>query len=40
MFGRGSMDDKGPCIGWLNVVSAFQKEKIDLPLNLKVLVVF
>lgn len=25
MFGRGSTDDKGPVLGWLNVIEAHQK---------------
>lgn len=35
MFGRGSTDDKGPVLGWLNVIEAFQQTKTDIPLNLK-----
>jgi Cys-Gly metallodipeptidase DUG1 len=25
MFGRGSTDDKGPVLGWLNAIEAHQK---------------
>jgi len=35
MFGRGSTDDKGPVIGWINVLEAFKENKIDVPVNLK-----
>lgn len=34
MFGRGSTDDKGPVIAWLNVIEAHQKAGVDLPVNL------
>lgn len=36
MFGRGTTDDKGPAISWLHVVEAFNANKLDLPVNLKV----
>lgn len=35
LYGRGSTDDKGPIMGWLNVVEAHQQLGIDLPVNLK-----
>jgi Cys-Gly metallodipeptidase DUG1 len=35
LFGRGSTDDKGPVIGWLNVIEAHQKTGTELPVNLK-----
>ena len=35
MCGRGSSDDKGPVLGWLNVIEAFQKCQVDLPVNLR-----
>lgn len=35
MYGRGSTDDKGPCLGWLNVIEAHQKTNTELPVNLK-----
>jgi nonspecific dipeptidase len=35
MFGRGSSDDKGPVLGWLNVVEAYQAAKVEIPINLK-----
>ncbi|KAF3933110.1 Aminoacylase-1 [Dactylella cylindrospora] len=34
MFGRGSTDDKGPVLGWLNVIQAHQKTGLPLPVNL------
>lgn len=35
LFARGSSDDKGPIIGWLWAVEAFQKLGMELPVNLK-----
>jgi len=35
MFGRGSTDDKGPVLGWLNVIEAHQKTNTEFPVNLK-----
>ena len=34
MFGRGSTDDKGPVLGWLNAIQAHQEASIDFPVNL------
>ena len=34
MYGRGSTDDKGPVLGWLNVIQAHQEAKVDFPVNL------
>ena len=34
MFGRGSTDDKGPVLGWLNAVQAHKEAGIELPVNL------
>ncbi len=34
MYGRGSTDDKGPVLGWLNVIESHQKAGIDFPVNL------
>ncbi|CAJ0835285.1 1703_t:CDS:2 [Entrophospora sp. SA101] len=36
MVGRGSSDDKGPIIGWLNAIEAHQKAGIEFPVNLKI----
>lgn len=35
LYGRGSTDDKGPIMGWLNVIEAHQKTDTELPVNLK-----
>ncbi|GAA6001314.1 hypothetical protein JCM10207_006604 [Rhodosporidiobolus poonsookiae] len=35
LYGRGSSDDKGPILGWLNVIEAHQKTGTELPVNLK-----
>ena len=35
MFGRGSTDDKGPIMGWLNVLEAHHKLGLDLPVNMR-----
>lgn len=35
LFGRGSSDDKGPVLGWLHAVEAYQKTGQDIPVNLK-----
>jgi len=34
MFARGSTDDKGPVLGWINAIEAHQKAGIDFPVNL------
>lgn len=34
MFGRGSTDDKGPVLGWINAIEAHQKANVDFPVNL------
>jgi Cys-Gly metallodipeptidase DUG1 len=34
MYGRGSTDDKGPVLGWLNAIEAHQKANIPFPVNL------
>ncbi|KAH8589468.1 hypothetical protein B0O99DRAFT_655469 [Bisporella sp. PMI_857] len=34
MFGRGSTDDKGPVLGWLNAIEAHQKIGVEFPVNL------
>ena len=34
MFGRGSTDDKGPVLGWLNVMQAHKAAGVELPVNL------
>lgn len=34
MYGRGSTDDKGPVLGWVNVIEAHRKAGVELPVNL------
>jgi len=34
MWGRGSTDDKGPVLGWVNVIQAHQKAGLEFPVNL------
>ena len=34
MFGRGSTDDKGPVLGWLNAIQAHQAAGMEFPVNL------
>lgn len=34
MYGRGSTDDKGPVLGWLNAIEAHQKSGVEFPVNL------
>ncbi|WPG98655.1 Cys-Gly metallodipeptidase dug1 [Acrodontium crateriforme] len=34
MYGRGSTDDKGPILGWVNVIEAHKKAGIEFPVNL------
>ncbi|CDK29304.1 unnamed protein product [Kuraishia capsulata CBS 1993] len=34
LIGRGSTDDKGPVIGWLNSIEAHRKVGLELPVNL------
>ncbi|KAK6456975.1 glutamate carboxypeptidase-like protein [Scheffersomyces xylosifermentans] len=36
LYGRGSTDDKGPVLGWLNVIEAHNKLGWELPVNLVV----
>ncbi|KAL5520720.1 hypothetical protein ACEPAF_2722 [Sanghuangporus sanghuang] len=35
LIGRGSTDDKGPVLGWVNVLQAHKELGIPLPVNLK-----
>lgn len=35
LYGRGSTDDKGPVLAWLNCIEAFQKINQELPINIK-----
>ncbi|WKY16341.1 hypothetical protein Q1695_001200 [Nippostrongylus brasiliensis] len=35
MYGRGSTDDKGPVIAWINAISVLQQNNVEIPVNLK-----
>ncbi|KAL5291197.1 CNDP2 family protein [Megaselia abdita] len=35
LFARGSTDDKGPVLCWIHAIEAYQKNGMDLPVNLK-----
>ncbi|CAF1194775.1 unnamed protein product, partial [Didymodactylos carnosus] len=35
LFGRGSTDDKGPVLSWINVIEAYQQLNEPLPVNVK-----
>lgn len=35
LIGRGSSDDKGPVLGWVNVLQAHKELGIPLPVNLR-----
>lgn len=35
LYGRGSSDDKGPVLGWINAVEGFQKLGLEVPVNIK-----
>lgn len=35
MYGRGSTDDKGPVLGWLNVLEAHFNQGLELPVNMR-----
>ncbi|CAO1631404.1 unnamed protein product [Sympodiomycopsis kandeliae] len=35
LYGRGSTDDKGPIIAWINAIEAHHKAGVELPVNLK-----
>ena len=39
-YARGSTDDKGPVLGWLNAIEAYQELGMALPVNIKVCAVF
>jgi acetylornithine deacetylase/succinyl-diaminopimelate desuccinylase-like protein len=36
LYGRGSTDDKGPVLDWLNAIEAYQELKQEIPVNIKV----
>ncbi|XP_069424916.1 beta-Ala-His dipeptidase isoform X5 [Ovis canadensis] len=38
LYGRGTTDNKGPVLAWINAVSAFKALDEDLPVNIKFLI--
>ncbi|XP_037365564.1 beta-Ala-His dipeptidase [Talpa occidentalis] len=38
LYGRGTTDNKGPVLAWLNAVSAFRALEQDLPVNIKLVI--
>lgn len=36
LYGRGSTDDKGPVLGWLHAIEAYQSTNNEIPVNIKV----
>ena len=36
LYGRGSTDDKGPVLDWLNAIEAYHDLGQDIPINIKV----
>lgn len=36
LYGRGSTDDKGPVIAWMNAIEVLNDLKVDIPVNIKV----
>lgn len=36
LYGRGTTDDKGPVLGWLAIIQAYQQHNMEIPVNLKV----
>jgi hypothetical protein len=35
LFGRGSSDDKGPILGWVNVIEAHVKLGLEMPVSFR-----
>ncbi|XP_067393612.1 beta-Ala-His dipeptidase isoform X2 [Emydura macquarii macquarii] len=38
LYGRGTTDNKGPVLAWINAVEAFRALKLDMPVNLKFII--
>lgn len=38
LYGRGTSDNKGPCLGWLHAIEAYLNTDSELPINIKVCV--
>lgn len=35
LYGRGASDDKGPVLGWLHALEAYQQAQLEIPVNIK-----
>jgi len=35
LYGRGSTDDKGPVLAWINAIEAYRELKQEIPINIK-----
>jgi nonspecific dipeptidase len=35
LYGRGATDDKGPVLGWIHAIEAYQEQKVEIPVNIK-----
>ena len=35
LYGRGATDDKGPVLGWIHALQAYQECSISQPVNFK-----
>jgi nonspecific dipeptidase len=35
LYGRGSTDDKGPVMAWINAIETLQEMKVEVPINIK-----
>lgn len=35
LYGRGSTDDKGPVLDWINAIEAYQELNQEIPINIK-----
>jgi nonspecific dipeptidase len=35
LYGRGATDDKGPVLGWIHALQAYQECEIPQPVNFK-----
>nr|XP_022301158.1 cytosolic non-specific dipeptidase-like isoform X1 [Crassostrea virginica] len=38
LYGRGSTDDKGPVLAWMNCIEAMQEIGMEIPINLKFII--
>lgn len=36
LYGRGSTDDKGPVIAWINAIEVLKALNVEIPVNIKV----